>query len=266
MGKDLVSYQQKMRAAAREYAATEKIGGSWITLQGGIMHYGDEDLPGNGLVCIVLDAVRENAFYSQRFDPNLVVPPNCYAFGYDDAEMAPDMMPDHEWFEPQAETCHVCPQNRFGSADTGRGKACGNRRRLALMPAGMMVKSGKSWDIEVWDTYEDFAEQDTVLMKLPPTSIKAWSRYVNFIAREFQLPPFGVITHISIEKDPDVVFRVAFDMIEKVPEDLYDLVLKRNEEAEQLLTMPYDPPDPEVMEAPKQRGRQGLKGLRSRRR
>ena len=261
MGKELVSYKDKMREMAKEYASTEKTGGNWITLRGGTMRYGDNEIPGNTLICIVLDAVRENAYYPYDFDPDVIIPPTCYAFGYSEDDMEPDL-PNHEWFEPQAKSCAECPHNEWGSSDTGRGKACGNRRRLAIIPAGQMVKDGKSWEVEVFDTIEDYEEQDIALMKLPVTSTKLWGKYVKFLNSQYQLPPMGVISQVYIEKDPNDQFHVHFDMLEEVPKELYDLIMRRHKEAEEMIAQDYDVPDKEQLEKPKQKGRQGLKGLR----
>src|ERR1700761_5118895 len=138
-GTNLVNYNEKWAQQAAQYAEQEKlVGGTFISTRGGTLSIGEEVLPGNQMVVIVLDVVNENTFYDNKFDPDNRQPPLCYAFGRSADEMAPheSMQVDLEYFQPQAETCSVCPHNAWGSAEKGRGKACQNRRRIALIPAG----------------------------------------------------------------------------------------------------------------------------------
>lgn len=262
MGKQIVSYEDKLREFADEYADLEKSMSQFITTRGGVLAFGEDELPGNQLVCVVLDFVRENAYYIDEFDPEVMVPPTCFAFGRSKEDMAPDEMSDHPWFEPQNEQCLGCEYAEFGSAPRGRGKACGERRRLALIPAGYVEKEGRGWGYSLFDKKEDFQKSEIAFLKLPPTSVKNWQNFVRHVAKQHSMPPFGVITHISIEADPKTQYKICFDMLELLDRDLYETILARHEEAEEVIAMPYPPPDEELMEEAGVRGRSSVKSRR----
>lgn len=246
MSNDLVNYDEKWAALAEEYAAEEQSGGQFISTKSGVLSFNDEELPGNQMCVIVLDAVRENTYYADAWDPDNVVPPKCYAFGRGNETMAPhESMAKHlDWFEPQHEECAGCPRNEFGSAATGRGKACGNRRRLALIPAGFYAKKPKSRDfeLELFDDPKHYREADMAFLKVAPTSTKEWSKYVTQLSAQFRKPYFAFMTRIWLEPDAKSQFRTCFEMIEELPMDLAPAIEMRVDEARKTIVQPYAPP------------------------
>ena len=277
MGTALEKYKQKMAQAATQYAGEEQVGGSFISTRGGILKYGEEELPGNEMLVVVLDAVHENTYFPDRFDADLILPPKCFALGRSEKDMEPhenvpdpdDEGADDSYFELQADLCSQCPHAQWGSADTGRGKACANRRRLALIPAGRFVETGKKreTEMEVFDEPEHYRDADIAMLKLPVTSVKNWSKYVHQISKEHQRPPFGVLTHVYLVPDTKTQFKIMFDCIEVIEdEDVLDILFARNEEAMEIIERPYEEPTEEQMAAPQQKSRSGLKGLRKKRR
>lgn len=248
MGTDIVNYNSAYAAAAEQYAAEEQLtGGTFLTVRGGLFKFGDEDM-GTQVAVVIVDSVFENTFYEDKFDPDDPMPPKCYAFarGAEKDEMAPDPdMMAHEFFEIQNEDgCKTCPLNEFGSADTGRGKACQNRRRLAILPAGFYVKQRGSRDFEL-DLIEDvdhYAKSEIAFLKLPVTSTKAYAKYVTALSAQHQRPPFGVVTRIYITPDGNDQFHLNFEMVDLLPEELAPVVFARNEEAQKTIITPYGPP------------------------
>src|ERR1017187_7596078 len=106
-------------------------GGNFVKTRGGLS-YKDAPIPDNKMRVIVLDHVLCNTYYEGKFDPDDPTIPVCYAFGTNAHLMAP-----HEDSEKaQSKQCEGCPQNEWGTADVGRGKACKNGVRLALMVEG----------------------------------------------------------------------------------------------------------------------------------
>lgn len=277
MGTALEKYKKKMAQAADRYAGEEQVGGTFISTRGGILSYGEEELPGNEMLVVVLDAVHEQTYFPDRFDADVMLPPKCFALGRVEKELEPhenipdpdDEGADESYFELQADACSECPHFQWGSADTGRGKACASRRRLALIPAGRFVETGKKreTEMEVFDEPEHYRDADIAMLKLPVTSVKAWSKYVHQLSKEHQRPPFGVLTHVYLVPDSKTQFKVMFDCIEVIEdEDVLNILFARNEEAMELIERPYEEPSEEQMAAPQQRSRYGLKGLKKKKR
>lgn len=242
--KDVVSLQERYAEYAEEYAGEEAAGGSFLTTSGGIMQFGDEEMPGNQVAVIIVDSIRENTYYSEEYDPDNFSPPKCFAFGRRDADMAPhdDVFASSEqggFFEPQNEQCKGCPMNEWGSADKGRGKACANRRRLALIPVGMYVKKGRDYELELFEDDKPLREAEIAFLKLPVTSVKAWSNYVRQVSAQCSKPPFAVATRIYIEQDRKTQFKIKFEMIDELPDEWAETVIARHEEAREIIASPY---------------------------
>ncbi len=272
--KALVKYKERLAKKAEIYAGEEKVGGNFITTQGGILKFNDEELPGNEMLVVVLDSIHENTYYPDAFDADAILPPRCFAFGRAEKEMQPHAnVPDDDedsFFEAQCEWCDECPHAEWGSADTGRGKACTNRRRLAVIPAGRFEQTGKKktdTEMEVFDDPAHYKEADIAFLKLPVTSTKAWAKYVNQLNKEHQVPPFAVLTHVYVEPHTKNQFEFFFEMIEVIEnEDILAILFMRNEEAMEAIEQPYTEPSDEEMEHPKAKAKTGLKGLRKKKR
>ena len=147
---------------------------------------------------------------------------------------------------PQSDLCSTCPQNQWGSASQGRGKACKNIARLAVLPSDCLASP------------EDVEEAQLALIKVPVTSVKAFVSYVQSIADRFKRPPFGVVSTVSLEPDPKTTFRMDFqierDGIIKNT-SVFEPLLKRIAQAGDELVQPYiipeadDPPSKKVTRA-----------------
>ena len=166
------------------------------------------------LDAIIVDFISYNAYYEGRYDPNNIVPPNCFAMGLEPTGLIPSKTsPD-----VQAEACASCWANQFGTA--GKGKACQNRKLLALLPAD--------------------ATEDTPLMILSvsPTAIKGFDGYVGSVARAFQKPVRAVITEIGIDENSDYA-KLTFGNPQACSNTQLALAHSRREEAMQrLMTEP----------------------------
>lgn len=84
---------------------------------------------GSEIQVVLLDFVSRNQYYTVAFDPNNPAAPDCYAMGRNIAEMSPE---DDSPTKVNGD-CATCPLNQFGSGTGGRGKACQNRRHLAVL-------------------------------------------------------------------------------------------------------------------------------------
>jgi hypothetical protein len=261
MSQEIVNYDEAWAKQAQ--AAAEQVPpstGTFISTRSGILSFGDEVLPGNQACVIILDMVREHTYYAEKFSEDNPQAPVCYAFGRAGEEMAPhhSMQADVAYFQPQSDTCQGCKHNEWGSANTGRGKACQNRERLALIPAGyyMPKKGSRDFDLELFTDPKHFQTADTAFIKLPVTSVAGWWKYVSQLASQTHRPPHGVVTRMFLEQHPKWQYQVHFEQIEEVPNELASIVMARHEEALKTPIAGYSPPKEQE---PTQSGLRGLR-------
>lgn len=246
-------WDEQMAALGAQYADTEQTGGSFLSTKGGVLSFQDEPLPGNQMAVIILDVVRERTFYTQKYDAAAEhnLPPVCYAFGRTDEEMAPhvSMQQGMHYFVPQHEDCAGCPNNEWGSSDTGRGKACAERRRIAMLPAGYYQpkRGSRDLDLHLFNEPEHYESADIAFLRLNVMSVKDWARYVTHLSSAHSRPPFGVVTRVYLEPDPKSQFRVKFEVLELLPAELFETIYARHEEAKNSIVFGYPPPSEEAV-------------------
>lgn len=198
--------------------------GQFITTRAGQLSYQGTPFKDNKMQVVVVDARLENAYYEDKFDPDNPASPVCYALGNDDKTMKP-----HEKSsKPQADFCRNCKWNEFESADQGRGKACKNIRRLALLPGD-----------EKQLTPAALEKNEFAILKVPVTSVKGWAGYVRGLHVLQKIAPIGAVTEIRTQPDPKTQFRILFEQVEAVDEKLMPLLISRIPEAAQQLVQPY---------------------------
>ena len=236
-GTAVAKWDEELAALAQKAKELEDSvgGGNFISTKGGRLTYQGAEIPGNSMNVIIVDHILENHIYEGRFDPDTPQSPICFAFGEDEDDMEP-----HEKSEsPQHESCKGCPFNEWGSADQGRGKACKNIRRLAVIPE---------------DGLEDIESAELAMIKVPVTSVKGWAGYVRQIADTLGRPPLGVVTEVSLVPDSKTQFKMNFKLVEKIDDgEVIQALLAKRKQAETDLRTPYAPTPEE--EAPPARGR-----------
>lgn len=201
-GGALVAIEKELAAQAQIARATEESvqTGQFFGTQGGILTFNGSPVKDNKMQVVILDHILANIFYEGKFNSKTPTPPVCYAFGRVDAELVP-----HEKApKKQNEQCKGCPKNDWGTADTGRGKACKNSRRLACIDATVIDKPG------------NIADAAVAYLSVPVTSVKGWAGYVRGVADSLGRPPFGVVTEVSLVPDSDDQFKMVFRSVEKV--------------------------------------------------
>lgn len=200
-GGSLVALEQQLAADAQVAAAKEPVsGGMSIRTEKKKFTYGDTVLP-SPLKTIVLAQAYYNAYYDTPYDPEDPQPPACFAV----AEESEGLM-RHEK-APRSPVgpgtmCALCPMNAFGTADVGRGKACNNYRRLAVVMADDPALRGEG-DL----TY--------ATLSVPPTGLKEWSKYVKGLAKLENRPPHGVVTSFGFdpERNNPCVIPIGYDKL-----------------------------------------------------
>ena len=231
----LANWDEEMAKQAQIAADMEAstAGGQFFSLRGGQLTFNDAPLPGNQMAVVVLDSVMENVYYEGKFDPDDISGPACYAFGRDEKTIKPHAAVT----TPQHETCVGCPQNEWGSADTGRGKACANRRRLALISAGTFnANTGK---FEPVLEPEHYATAQIAYLKLPVTSVKGYAAVVKQVAAALKRPPHGVFMRFKVVPDAKSQFRVLVEPLQAVPNELLGVIMARHDEAKSSIEFPY---------------------------
>jgi hypothetical protein len=238
--------QAEIASAQEESSAT----GQFFGLRGGILTWADAPIPGNQMAVIILDGILETVYYEGDYDPDSPQSPIAFAFGRDEKELR-----WHESSHPDfaGNLCHESEVCQWGSADKGKGKAARETRRLALIPAGNISKNG---EFELFDNEEHFASASIGYMKLPVTSVKGYASFVKQIAGTMRRPPHGVVTLVSVVPDPKTQFKVVFEALEQVPNDIMGTIMERHQEAKTAIDFPY-PAWEEVEEAPKRGAAKG---------
>ena len=251
-GTAVIDYDEELARAAKVAAAMEAHtgGGLFFSTKSGVLSIGGEPLDNNEMVVVILDAVIENAYYPGEYAPDQARPPKCFAFGRDDATLAPHEITTNA-NNAESDLCSSCPMNQYGSADTGRGKACKNTRRLALIPAGTVTK-GKFTEFK---RASEFADSEIAFLKIPPTSLKAYAAFVKSASNALQRPPHGLYTKINLVPDAQNQFAIHFEPVKKTPNEFMPVIMDRREEAVLSIVTPYEPYDAAKFEAPPAKGR-----------
>jgi len=232
-GTSMIAWDRELAEAAKASAAQVAGlgGGPFFSIRAGTLSVNGSPIPNNEMAVVVLDHVAENVFYGSEYDPDNAGSPGCYAFGRDPATLAPM----NEAPEKVSAQCKGCPNNEFGSAEKGRGKACKNRFRLACIPAGTLT-NGR---FEAFDDPEAFSSAQVAYLGVPPTSIAAWGAYVKSLAGALKRPPFGVFTKIKVVPDPKKQLAVTFELLGPAPAELAGVLMKAHESAKENIIFPY---------------------------
>lgn len=205
-------------------------GGNFLSFKGGILAYKGNEIDGDEIDVVCLDAVMENQFYEGAYDENQRQSPSCYAFGRDEEDMKPH--PDVVAAgTAQYETCADCPNNAWDSAvdergNPKRGKACKNVFRIAAIMG------------EDAETPEKIKSAEVFFMKTPVTSGKNWGNYANELAAQ-DLPPLAFITEVSVVKDRKSQFKVLFKAKERIDNKLVGAMLEKADIVEKTIDFPY---------------------------
>lgn len=255
----LVKWDEELARQAEVAAGMEANtgGGQFFSTKSGVLSWQDAPLPGNQMAVVILDSVLENVYYEGRYDPETPQGPVCFAFAREEKTMAPHSVVTEAGNEQCGASglCAGCPMNEFGTAEVGKGKACRNTRRLAMIPAGSFnTQTGK---FELNEDPEHYSATGMGFMKLPVTSVKGYASFVKQVAGALKRPPFGIVTKVKIVPDPKSQFKVVFEPIMSLPDELMEAIMARHKEAASTIDFPYAPF--EEQEAPPPRSRAAQK-------
>lgn len=225
-GTAVVTWKDRMEMVRAQAAASEAPKGGFLSFKGGHIAYNEEYIPGDKLGVVVIDFVLENSVFKEKYNPNKPASPMCYAFGRDET----DMVPHEDCEEPQHDACDTCPRNEWGSdPEGGRGKACKNSRRIAVLPYDTVMKGP-----------EAIRKAQVVMCKLPVTSIKNFSGFVTKVVKVLEKAPFEVQAELSVTPSATNLFSVnwkAMGVIED--QEILEALYSKRESIEKLLYQPY---------------------------
>lgn len=238
--KELTNWEKELANQAVEVSAKERPQVSAISLRSGILSYEGTAYPDNQLDCIVVAHCLENRWYKGVFDADNIESPECFAIEFEQERMAPHpnarppliAVKEGETTDVVTTTCKGCSKNEWGSdpRPSSRGKACKEIRRLAIIPYGDFLNP------------ENVPDSEMAIIKLPVTSVKNWSNYVNKVGAGLKRPPWSVITNVKLVPDPKTQFKVIFDCKGAVDSAFLGALNAKREAVLPALTAPYDPP------------------------
>lgn len=226
--KEIANYDEELAALAKEATKIEKPSTSNIGVRAGVITYNGDPVPGNKLDVIVLSSIHQNLYYEGKWDPQNPTNPVCFAYSSDGENMAPHPASS----KPQSETCFNCPLNQWKSdPDGGKGKACKNSRKLAVIPAGTEPA--------------DLATVEIATLALPVTSVKSWAQYVNKCATLYSRPPLGLVTTIGSVPDVKTQFKITFQNGPLLDNSMLGGLIHKSNNLGDLLERVYEPnPEP----------------------
>lgn len=222
-GTEVINWEDELGKQAKAIAKTETPSVNKIKFTSGIMSYMDNAMPDNTLDCIIVAAIAEHVWYPEKWKANDIKPPGCFALG----EAGEPLFPHAKVPNPIHENCDGCPKFKWNSdPEGGRGKACSERRRLAVIPAPQSL--------------DDIKDSELAMMSIPVTSVKQWANYVNKLSAATQRPPWGVLTRVTLVPDAKNQFKVSFTAQEPLNHEQLPLVHSRIDVALSSLMIPYE--------------------------
>ena len=204
---------QKQQKAVLQMGSTSQ----WISFKGGVIQVKGAVAPAGKFNCIVLAYMQERAWYENEYDASNPGTPGCYAYGDDEGSVP--VSPYAKSTDKQSQTCKTCEFSQYGSAAKGRGQACRQSIRIALVPATADGVNGEPF----------FA-------RIPPTSIK----YVHGWLKDLgETPCFGAVTELSATPDVNDMFHINLNVKSLLPRELQGGVLNLLDKAEEELRQPF---------------------------
>lgn len=197
-------WDEELARYAQEDSARAATGltGRTLSTRGRKFGFQGTNLP-DQLNMVILDWVFYNSYYTGGYDPDRFQPPGCFALAPKLEELhnhelspAPQGGPEIDTGNGTGLPCKTCWANAFGTADQGKGKACKNGARLALIDVDMKL-------------------DEAIMLTIPPTGMKNWMGYVQGLAKVTNLPVFAVNTMLEMD-DKETWPIVKFTKVEPI--------------------------------------------------
>lgn len=180
--------------------------GNFISIKGGSFTYQGADI-GEEMEVVIVDFANENSYYDGPYNPDEPSSPACWSVSKDKSI---DMVPSQDSPKLQCEDCASCWANEYGSADTGRGKACKNSIRLAVVSQ---------------DDFDNLDAAEVAFIRVPPTSTKNFNKMSNGVRKVHKRPMYGIISRIKFDDNADYE-TLLFEPVEPIGDPAVIMGLK----------------------------------------
>lgn len=217
-----IQAQQRMLAGITTSA-------KFISFKGGQIIIDGKVVPGGKTDVIPLAFMSERAYFP-TFDPDVRQSPLCYA--YSNGEEDEVMAPHKEAKQPQAKTCAECPRNEWGSAEKGRGKACRESVRVALLPSATNVEKEATWHC-----------------RIPITSVPSFKNYAGELLGMGK-PLHAAVARLTVVPDAKTMLKVSWDPVKALDPKLFAIVDAKAASAANGIDFPYPDFEDESKAAP----------------
>lgn len=186
----------------------------YVSTQGKKFTWQDADITGqlaDGV--IIVEFAPENRWFDRPYDPDVeAAVPACFAV---DLVNPDDLVPHEDAPVKQCETCLDCEKNVFGSDARGKGKACANYWRIAILAP-------------------DQLDGPILVTRVSPSGYAGFRKYVRGLKKVNKTPPLGVITSLFFDDDMAQPV-VQCEFVREVTSAEYGQIIHRREEAQELL-------------------------------
>jgi hypothetical protein len=221
-------WADKFTKIAESQRKSEKTSGMFFSIKAGQLTFAGNPIAGNKMDTVVLESMHERVYYPEKYGSGENTSPTCYSY----SATGEDMAPHPESLKPQHPTCKGCPHDKWGSSDNGKGKACKEGRRLSVMSAGDLTDAGKVGDAVVG------------YLRLPVTSVRNFSSYVQGVVGGSSLPLFCFVTRIAVLPDPKTQVKVTFERVSGIDNDeVMEAVFNRATAEAENIQFPYPRPN-----------------------
>lgn len=153
--------------------------GNTISTKSKLFHLPTGQTSRGPIQAVILDYRNYNRYYDTPYNSMNPKPPACFAIAKHHEALAPH--PGAE--KPQAEDCASCPHNQWNSDRNGKGKACTNMVRLAIVPP------------------DATPETKPMLLNASPTALRSWQNLVTSLESGGMLTVQAIV---DISFDPNV--------------------------------------------------------------
>lgn len=182
ISESLASRLAQHTAKDREQYKTES-GSNRISIRGKKFRMGEIDL-GTEMSVVIVGSSREQAYFDSPYDRDSTMVPACFSISEKAFQSGNIVAPHEESPAPQSDSCNVCP---LGAWTNGEKPLCKTGLRLALLAYGDKL------------SYTEMA-----FIKLPPTSIKAFNKFVTKATSTSGLPLGLIVVDLSFDDEVDV--------------------------------------------------------------
>jgi len=225
---DVVNWTSMLKeSAAKQAKASESLAVSsvMVSFKGAILSIGGIQRRNNTARVVVLCIMNERAFYSGKYNPDEPRTPVCYAYGEVDGGLPEE--PHEASTDKQSDACKGCPNAEWGTADVGRGQACRQSVKLALVA----LPEGKPSAIDIDRLDINFA-------RIPPTSLKAVKVYLDWLGAN-GMATFSTITKLEVVPSSKSIFTVHLTPEEELPGAWHGAIAAKVKAAQTAIDQPY---------------------------